>query len=119
VQYKQTSIFLILVFVTLAILGILAAVAIPHVSDMVYQSTAQERESELLKIRAAVEDMLRESPSGKLISIGPVTDLALVHTADTVPLALTDYLPEDVKTNISSGCRYSFTSDGIVMQYHD
>lgn len=119
VQHKQTSLFLVAVFVTLGILGILAAVAIPHASDMVYQSGAQERETELLKIRAAVDDMLRESPCGKLVSIGPVKDLALVHTADTVPLALTDYLPEEMKNNITSGCHYSFTSDGLVVQLTD
>ena len=118
-QHKQTSIFLIAAFVTLGILGILAAVAIPDVSDMVYQSGAREREAELLKIRAAVDDMLRESPCGKLVSIGPVKDLALVRTADAVPLALTDYLPEEMKNNITTGCYYSFTSDGLVIQLTD
>jgi len=117
VQHKQSSILLVLLFVVLAILGILAAVAIPHAFDMAYQDTSRERETELLKIRAAVGDMLRESPCGKLVSIGLVMDLSLVRTADTLPLDLSDYLPEDMKNTLTSGCRYSFTSDGIVIQF--
>jgi|WetSurMetagenome_2_1015567.scaffolds.fasta_scaffold669869_1 hypothetical protein len=117
VQHKQSSLFLVLLFVALGILGILAAIAIPHASDMVYQDTSRERETELLKIRAGVDDMLRESPCGKLVSVGPVTDLSLVHTNDAAPLALTDYLPAEMKNNINSGCRYSFTADGLVVQY--
>jgi hypothetical protein len=117
VQHKQASLFLVLVFVTLGILGILAAVAIPHASDMAYQDSSRERETELLRIRAGVDDMLHESQCGKLVSVGPVTDLSLVHTADAAPLTLTDYLPAEMKSNINSGCCYSFTADGLVVQY--
>jgi len=119
VQHKQGSIFLVGALVTLVILGVLAAVAVPHASDMLYQSTVHEREIELLRICSAVDEMLRESPAGRLVSVGPVTDLSLVHTADADPLNLTDFLPSEMDNHIGSGCRYSFTADGLVLQLTD
>jgi len=100
----------------LGIIGVLASVALPHAGDMIYREKAREKEAELLQIRSAVSEMLQLSPSGKLESIGPVADLALVHTADAEPLILTDYLPPDMPGKISSGCSYSFTADGYVLQ---
>ena len=117
VHHRQTAIFMVIAFVTLGILGLLSAVAVPHAFNMAHQSKSAVNETELLKIRAAVEDMLQQSPAGKLISIGPVSDLSLVKTADEPALELTDYLPPEITNPITSGCTYGFTSDGLVVQY--
>ncbi len=115
-QRKQSAMFLVGVFVVLGILGLLAAVAIPHAREMSYRSHAHDKETELLRIRSAVDEMLQQSHGGKLESIGPVADLSLVHTADEKPLFLIDYLPEEVSSHLIPGCTYSFTADGVVMQ---
>jgi hypothetical protein len=119
VQHKQASVFLVGIFVALGLLGILAAVALPHASDMVYQSNAQNKEDELLHIQSAVTEMLFESPDGTLVSIGPVTDLTMVRTTDAAPLVLADFLPPEINPILDSGCLYSFTSEGLVVQLTD
>ena len=114
---RQASIFMVAAFIVLGVLGLLAAVAIPHVSTMTQQSEARADELELLKIRSAVDDMLQQSPAGSLRAVGPVTDLSQVLTADDPPLSLKDYLPDGMKSVITSGCSYGFTADGLVAQY--
>jgi len=116
VQHKQAAGFLVGIFIVLAVLGILAAVALPHASQMVYQSKAHERADEFLRIQSAVTEMLEQSTAKTLVSIGPVSDLNLVQTADSQPLKLTDFLPPEVKPNLNSGCQYSFTAEGLVVQ---
>jgi hypothetical protein len=118
-HHKQAAGFLVGLFVVLAALGILAAVALPHASDMVYQNTAHDREDELLRIQSAVTEMLFESPAGTLVSIGPTGDLNLVRTADVEPLYLDEFLPPEVNPRLESGYKYSFTSDGLVIQLTD
>jgi hypothetical protein len=115
-QYKQAAGFIVGFFITLGILGILASFAVPHAIEMAHQEKAQEKETELLRIQYAVDEMLRQSPSGELDSIGPVTDLNLVRTADAPPLVLTDYLTEKTSVRCLPGCTYSFTADGLVRQ---
>ena len=115
-QHKQAAGFLVGIFIVLAVLGILAAVALPHASQMVYQSKAHERADEFLRIQSAVTEMLEQSTAKTLVSIGPVSDLNLVQTADSQPLKLTDFLPPEVKPNLNSGCQYSFTAEGLVVQ---
>ncbi len=118
-QQKYAAGLLVGIFIVLVILGILAAVALPHASQMSYQSQVREREDELLQIKSAVMEMLGESPGGKLVSIGPTADLSLVRTADAEPLYLADYLPAEVSLPLKSGCTYSFTADGLVLRMTD
>ena len=116
VQYKQTAWVIVAIFVILGILGVLSAVAIPHAGEMLYQSAAEARQTELLHIQNAVAGMLRESPAGALEPVGPTADMSKVHTVDTEQLTLSDYLTED-DTGLATGCRYSFTADGLVIQF--
>ncbi len=116
-QHRQVAGLIIGIFVVLGIIGALAAVAIPHAGQMIYQSEVEERETEFLKIQTAVMEMLRESPRGALEPIGPVTDLRQVRTADAEPLFLTDYLAGGKESYFTSGYKYSFTADGTVKQY--
>jgi hypothetical protein len=117
-QHRQTAIFVITAFAILGVMGALAAVAIPHAVAMMQDAKARTHEVELLKIRAAVDDMLQQSPAGKVQSIGPISDLALVHTADSPPLALTDYLSDGMASVIGPDCTYTFNEEGTVVQYH-
>jgi hypothetical protein len=113
---KQLAGLIIAFFAVLGLIGGLASIALPHAKEMVLQQDMRKKEAELLQIRSAVMEMLRISPSGKLESIGPVEDLTLVQTSDDQPLILADYLPPDMGVNIDSGCKYSFTSEGYVLQ---
>ena len=116
IQYKLTASILVGIVVVLAVLGALAAVALPHANEMFYQSKSQKQETELLDVKAAVSDMLHKSMCGQLESIGPTDDLGQVHTKDTVPLVLTDFLPDGMGRYVTSGYQYSFTADGLVVQ---
>jgi type II secretory pathway pseudopilin PulG len=114
-QEKQTAMIFIEMFAVVAILGVLSAIAIPHAGQMVYKSKAEARQIELQNIQTAVTEMLYDSNSGALESIGPINDLKQVKTKDPQPLILNDYILGGGGT-VRSGCYYLFTTDGIVMQ---
>jgi hypothetical protein len=117
VEHKQTAWFIIVVFIVIGILGALAAVAIPHAGEMAYASKAGDRTLELFTIQSAVAQMMCQSHASQIQSIGPTDDLNLVHTTDPDPLALADFLPDFKDGRLTSGYTYSFTSDGLVLQY--
>ena len=81
-QYKLSASVLVGFILVLVILCALAAVALPHAGQMVYQSRQQKQATELVEIKAAVSDMLHQSLSGRLVSVGPTDDLGQVHTTD-------------------------------------
>lgn len=112
-ELKQRARFFLTSFVILGILGVLSAIAIPNVERIIAKSEADERVMELLEIKSAVHDMLLQSVCGSLEPIGPTKNMRKVHTTDTCPLVLTDYL-DDIK--LDSGCSYCFAADGAVMQ---
>jgi hypothetical protein len=115
-QDKQTVLIFLEIFVIVIFLGLLSSVAVPHAGQMLRQSEAMSREEELVDIQAAVSKMLNDSAAGRLEPIGPITDMRLVHTCDTPPLFLKDYLPGKYDSSINSGCIYGFTADGTVLQ---
>jgi len=116
-QHRHAAGFIVVLFIVLGILGVLAAIAIPHADKMLYSSKTQAREMEFLQIQNAVIEMLRESPIGMLEPIGPTADISKVRTRDTVPLFLTDYLVLEKDNAITSGYKYGFTADGTVIRY--
>jgi hypothetical protein len=95
-QSKPAALYLTGLFAVVLLLGILAGIAIPHAAYLSYHAEADARNIELLKIQAAVGEMLRASPVGRVASVGLVKDLSLVRTQDNPPLLLTDFLPDDV-----------------------
>ena len=97
----------------MAVLGILAAIAVPHVGRMVARSDAEARTTEFYKIQTAVTDMLYDSICGTLEPVGPTSDMSRVCTRDIYPLVLSDYLDGE---SLDSGCSYAFAADGTVMQ---
>jgi type II secretory pathway pseudopilin PulG len=115
-QQKQLAGFFLEIFVVVAILGTLAAVAIPHVVQMVSKADTVSHQSEFQNIQTAVVEMLYDSVTGILEPVGPTTDMNEVRTSDDPPLVLTDYLSGPETGSLSSGCYYVFTADGTVMQ---
>ncbi len=118
-QRNQIAWFIISIFLVMGVLGGLSAVALPHAGEMAYESVATRRETEKLRIEAAVREMLNDSLCGELEPVGFVTDLGQVLTRDNSPLVLADYLPHDMSEYVTSGYYYSFTSDGIVLQFEE
>lgn len=115
-QEKQTCIFFLEIFVIVAVLGFLAAIAIPNIGKMMNNSKAVSRETELHDVQTAVTEMLFDSAAGALESVGPTADMSLVCTRDTPPLVLKDYLLGLEDSSVKLGCTYSFAADGTVLQ---
>jgi Tfp pilus assembly major pilin PilA len=112
-QFRQAAGFWLVTFTVVAVVAVLAAIAIPHVGQMMAKDEAEARELELHKVQTAVSDMLYQSICQLLEPIGPTTDMNEVRTRDIDPLVLADYL-DDVE--LETGCRYSFAADGTVVQ---
>ena len=83
---------------------------------MVNNSRMAGFNTEFDNIQTAVTAMLSESDTGVLEPVGPTADMSKVKTADTPPLVLTDYLIGLDETSLKSGCIYTFTADGTVIQ---
>jgi len=116
-EHKQTALFMIVVFIVLGILGSLASIAIPHTVEMAYASKAEDRTMELFTIQTAMAGMLSMSQTHQVNTIGPTANLNLVCTTDETPLVLADFLPDVKGGRLASGYSYSFTADGLVLQY--
>ena len=116
-HHRQTGWFIVALFIALGVIGSLAAVALPHAHQMAYHSDVEKREMELLRIKSAVADMLQASACGTVEPVSLVTDLSQVMTRDDLPLVLSDFLPDGMDAQVTSGYRYSISADGIVLQY--
>jgi type II secretory pathway pseudopilin PulG len=110
---KQTAGYFLICFVVIAVLGILSAIAVPHVGRMIARSEADARTTEFYKIQTAVTEMLYDSICGTLEPVGPTSDISQVCTRDIYPLVLSDYMDGE---SLESGCSYAFAADGAVMQ---
>lgn len=115
-QEKQLAGLFLEIFVIVAILGLLSAVAIPHVGQMMSKSKRISLETELQNMQTAVTEMLHNSITGTLEPVGPTADMGQVHTTDTPPLVLKDYLLGMSDGSVRLGCTYSFSADGTVNQ---
>jgi len=115
-QEKQVAGLFLEIFVVVTILGLLSAIAVPHVGQMMSKSKLVSRETEFQNIHTAVTEMLHDSISGTLEPVGPTSDMNRVHTRDTSPLVLKDYLLGMNDGSVKLGCTYSFSADGTVNQ---
>ena len=115
-QERQAAGFFIEVLVVVSILGILSAIAIPNIGQLVSKGKIESYDSEFHNMQTAVTEMLAESATGTLKPVGPTADMSQVQTSDTPPLVLTDYLTGLDGTSVKSGCTYMFAADGTVRQ---
>jgi type II secretory pathway pseudopilin PulG len=114
-EKKFINIFLE-IFLVVAVLGTLSAVAFTSIGKMFNKGKAESRETELRNIRTAVIEMLCESATGRLQTVGPTADMNQVLTSDTPPLVLSDYLRGLDGGSLKLGCTYSFLADGTITQ---
>jgi type II secretory pathway pseudopilin PulG len=115
-QDKQVASIFLEIFVVAVILGVLSAVAIPQVGQMMNKSKFVSRETEFQNIQTAVTEMLEDSITGMLEPVGPTADMGRVHTTDMPPLVLKDYLLGVKDGSVRLGCNYAFTADGTINQ---
>jgi len=120
-RFGEKGFTLIELLVVVAVLGALAAVAIPNVGKFIGQGKAESYETELHNVQTSVMAMMADSTTGVLDSVtgySNVTDMATVLSTKTVAgdVNLAMYMSGLDGTSVKTGCTYTFTQDGTVTQ---
>jgi prepilin-type N-terminal cleavage/methylation domain-containing protein len=114
---------LIELLVVVAILGVLAAIAIPNVGEFIGTGDDTANDTELHNVQTAVMAVMVKADSGEIDhGTGNATsDLSMVYSdmtanGTTTQVRVSDYMTGLDGTSVKSGCTYEVSTEGEVIQ---